>query len=58
MFWPVLGITAIALCLVQLGSLAVSVAVLKAMLAAMSALALALGLAVAWVTHRDTSAAS
>jgi uncharacterized membrane protein YhhN len=58
MFWPVLGITAIALCLVQLGSLTVSVAVLKAMLSAMSAIALALGLALAWVTHRDTPAAS
>ncbi len=49
---------AIALCLVQLGSLTVSVAVLKAMLAAVATLALALGLALAWVTHRNTAAAS
>lgn len=53
-----LGITAIALCLVQLGSLTVFVAVVKAMLATMSALALALGLAPAWVIPRDTPAAS
>jgi uncharacterized membrane protein YhhN len=53
-----LGITAIALCLVQLGSLTVPVAVVKAMLATMSALALPLDPALAWVTHRGTPAAS
>jgi uncharacterized membrane protein YhhN len=53
-----LGITAIALCLVQLGSLTVPVAVVKAMLATMSAIALALGLTLAWVPHRELPAAS
>ena len=44
MFFPFLGISAGALALVKLGSLAVTVVYLKAMLAIVSAIALLLGL--------------
>ena len=44
MFWPVLGISAAAISLTQLGALAVKVAVLKSMLAVTAAIAVLLAL--------------
>jgi hypothetical protein len=56
MFWPVIGISAAALGLIQLGSLAVTVLYLKAMLALAVAIALLLGLGHVWRWHKDTQA--
>ena len=54
MFFPVLGIFAAAIGLIQFGALAVKVVVLKAMLAVTAAIALLLGLALAWRHHKDS----
>jgi len=56
MFFPFLGISAAALGLIQLGSLAVKVVFLKAMLAITAACALLLALALVLVArrHRDS----
>ncbi len=53
MFFPFLGISAAALGLIQLGSLAVTVIYLKALLAFAVAVALLLGLALVVRRHRD-----
>ncbi|MCX7150550.1 MAG: hypothetical protein NTY05_14285 [Rhodocyclales bacterium] len=54
MFFPFLGISAIAIGLVQLGVLAVTVVYLKAMLAVALAVALLLALAHVWRWHKDS----
>jgi hypothetical protein len=54
MFFPFLGISAIALGLIQLGALSIWVLVLKAMLAVTAAIAMLLGLALAWGHHKDS----
>lgn len=54
MFFPVLGIFAAAIGLIQLGALAVKVVILKAMLAITAAIALLLGLVLVWRHHRDS----
>jgi hypothetical protein len=56
MFFPFLGISAIAIGLVQLGALAVTVSVLKALLAVALAVALLLGLGHVWRWHKDSQA--
>ena len=53
MFFPVLGISAAAIALTQLGALAVTVLYLKAMLAVVSAIALLLGLGHVLRWHKD-----
>ena len=54
MFFPFIGISAIAISLTQLGALAVKVAVLKALLAAAVAVALSLGLALLFRGNKDS----
>ena len=53
MFFPVLGISAGALALIRLGTLAVTVAYLKAMLAITASVALLLGLGHVLRWHKD-----
>jgi hypothetical protein len=52
-FLPFLGISAIAISLVQLGALAVTAQILKAMLAVAVAVALLLGLALVVRRYKD-----
>ena len=52
MFFPFLGISAIAISLTQLGALAVKVAVLKALLGV--AIALLLAAALVWRRNKDS----
>ena len=54
MFFPFLGISAAAIALTKLGSLAVTVVYLKAMLAIVSAVALLLGIGHVLRWHKDT----
>ena len=54
MFWPIVGASAVAVGLIQLGALSVWVAVLKAMLAVLLAAVLVLGVAFVWRRHRST----
>jgi len=55
MFFPALGISAAALALVQLGSLAATVLYLKALLAGAVAVAQLLGLTLLVRRHKDTN---
>lgn len=53
-FLPFLGISAIAIGLIQLGVLAVTVVYLKALLAVAIAVVLLLGLGHVWRWHKDS----
>lgn len=54
MFFPVLGITAAAVGLIQLGALTVKVVLLKAMLAVTAAVTLLLALSHVWRWRKDS----
>lgn len=54
MFFPFLGLSAAAIGLIQLGSLAATVLYLKALLAVALAVALLLALGHVWRWHKDT----
>jgi hypothetical protein len=54
-FFPFLGLSAVAIALIQLGALAVTLVYLKAFLAVALAVALLLGLGHVWRWHRDSN---
>lgn len=56
MFFPVLGLSAAAIALVQLGAMSVWIVVLKAFLALALAVALLLSLGHVWRWHKDSQA--